>query len=313
MSLIWRSHACLRSQPKPFSISHIILWRGRVQHMNHFYTYGLVMLHIWRVMLHIWTSQVSRIKESCHTYEGIMSHIWKSHVTHMKESCHINESCYSNASFFAQTHSFFKDLGAQPRTFLMRSLLLLRPRTPSGPGMWLTGIFPFFPEIHVWHDGVTCVTRFIHMWKHNLFTCATWLIHMCDMTHSYVRHDSFICATWLIHMCDMTLSHVRHDLFICMTIVSHEACASSTSSRACLQFMRVTWLVHTCQVTRSYGTSHVQHDSHETHHERSSYVYADMWIKDISVVSLIERCQKSPHTATHYSKNCNNTQNVRPR
>jgi len=36
--------------------------------------------------------------------------------------------------------------------------------------------------------------------------CVTWLIHMCDMTHSYyvtwlvrvVWHDIFICATWLI-------------------------------------------------------------------------------------------------------------------
>ena len=29
-------------------------------------------------------------------------------------------------------------------------------------------------------------------------SCVTWLIHMCDMTHSYVWHDSFICETWLI-------------------------------------------------------------------------------------------------------------------
>jgi len=59
------------------------------------------------------------------------------------------------------------------------------------------------------------------------FICVTWLIHMCDMTHSYVWHvihdnvihdmthsyvwhDSFICVTWLIHMCDMTHSYVWH-------------------------------------------------------------------------------------------------------
>jgi len=30
---------------------------------------------------------------------------------------------------------------------------------------------------------------------------------MCDMTHWYLRHDSFICATWLIHMRDMTRSY----------------------------------------------------------------------------------------------------------
>ena len=27
------------------------------------------------------------------------------------------------------------------------------------------------------------------------FICVTWLIHMCDMTHSDVWHDSFICVT----------------------------------------------------------------------------------------------------------------------
>jgi len=41
-----------------------------------------------------------------------------------------------------------------------------------------------------------------------------YIIHMCDMTHSYVWHDSFICVTWLIHMCDMTHSYVWHASFI---------------------------------------------------------------------------------------------------
>ena len=45
---------------------------------------------------------------------------------------------------------------------------------------------------------------------------VTWLIHMCDMTHSYVWHDSFICLTWLIHMSDMTYSHVN-DPWKCVT------------------------------------------------------------------------------------------------
>jgi len=63
---------------------------------------------------------------------------------------------------------------------------------------------------------------------------VTWLIHMCDMTHSYVWHDSFICVTWLIHMCDKTHSYVWHDSFIC-----------------------VTWLIHMCDMTHSY----VWHDS----------------------------------------------------
>jgi len=83
-------------------------------------------------------------------------------------------------------------------------------------------------------DSIICVWR-------DAFICVTWLIHMCDMTHSYVRHDSFICVTWLIHMCDMTHSYVWHDSFICATwliYVWHDS------------FIRVTWLIHTCDLSR---------------------------------------------------------------
>jgi len=67
-----------------------------------------------------------------------------------------------------------------------------------------------------WHDPCTGGTWLIHMcdmthsrvW-HDLFTCVTWLIHVCE--------DSFTCVTWLIHMCDMTHSHVWHDSFTCVT------------------------------------------------------------------------------------------------
>jgi len=93
---------------------------------------------------------------------------------------------------------------------------------------------------------------------------VTWLIHICDMTHSYVCdmthhsyvwsvscsfvwHDSFcrwgsppwkgirtcdmthLCVTWLFHMYEMTHSCVWHDVFIC-----------------------VTWLIHMCDLTHSY-------------------------------------------------------------
>jgi len=145
---------------------------------------------------------------------------------------------------------------------------------------------------HVWHDGFLVVRSplahlrvvmwlsiyvmwlfisdaiilldYLYVW-HDSFTRVTWLIHMCDMTHSYACHDSFtcvawwflgstqsprapacgyviiyicnviiyiwcdyliklsICVTWLIHTCDVTHSYVWHDSFI-----------------------RVSWLIHTC-------------------------------------------------------------------
>jgi len=70
----------------------------------------------------------------------------------------------------------------------------------------------------VWHDSFICVTWLIPMcdmthsyvW-HDAIICVTWRIHMCEMTHSYVWHDSIICVTWRIHMCDMSHSYVWHD------------------------------------------------------------------------------------------------------
>jgi len=101
----------------------------------------------------------------------------------------------------------------------------------------------------VWHDSVICVT---------------WLIHMCDMTHSYVWRDSFICVTWHIHMCDTTHSCVWHDPFICVTRLNHHMCGMTPSSHVwndtsiILPFICVTWFIHECDTTH---LSHVWHDS----------------------------------------------------
>jgi len=46
---------------------------------------------------------------------------------------------------------------------------------------------------YVRHDAFT--------FQHDSCICATWSIHMCHSTHSYLQHDSIICATPLIHMC----------------------------------------------------------------------------------------------------------------
>jgi len=109
---------------------------------------------------------------------------------------------------------------------------------------------------YVRHDAFMCVTWLIHPNKvggrasrevarrkalalrRSISICETWLVRMCDTTHSYVRHDSFKCLTWLIHvrknggrplplrrsisiyetwhihMCDMTHSYLWHVLFI---------------------------------------------------------------------------------------------------
>jgi len=84
------------------------------------------------------------------------------------------------------------------------------------------------------------------------FICATWLIHMCDMTHSCVWHDSLIWVTWLIHMCDMTHSYVWHDSFIGVTGRIH-MCDMTHSYLFHDSSMCVAWRLHMCDITHSYS------------------------------------------------------------
>jgi len=53
-------------------------------------------------------------------------------------------------------------------------------------------------NVWMWHDADACIR-------------LTWRIHMCtcDVTRSYAWHNSFTCAIWLIYMCDITHSHVQ--------------------------------------------------------------------------------------------------------
>jgi len=59
---------------------------------------------------------------------------------------------------------------------------------------------------------LVCVTWLIRMCNiSGVHRCDlighAWPVHICDMTHSYVRHNSFMCATWCIHMFVITHSY----------------------------------------------------------------------------------------------------------
>ena len=82
------------------------------------------------------------------------------------------------------------------------------------------------PDPYVWHAASMYVTR---------------LIHLCDMTYSFVGNDTMICFTWLIHSCATNHSYfssTRPYMWLCLirlcimtpSYVWHDFC------------IRVTWL-----------------------------------------------------------------------
>jgi len=76
------------------------------------------------------------------------------------------------------------------------------------------------------------VTRW-YEW-HDSLVYETWLIHMCDVIHLYVRHDSFICVTWLYHTCDMTHPYlVRYEPYVNESWHTYEWITSYISMSTC--------------------------------------------------------------------------------
>ena len=94
---------------------------------------------------------------------------------------------------------------------------------------------------HVWHGSLMCATRIQMSDMTHSFTCVIWIylrVWHDSFTISHMWHAAFIGATCLIHTCDMTHSHVWHDSLM--------AFAMLLDSSIC-----VTWLIRVCDITHS--------------------------------------------------------------
>jgi len=117
------------------------------------------------------------------------------------------------------------------------------------------------------------------MW-HGLFTCETWLIHMCHDSFIctmprliHMCHDSFICVPWIIHVCaiahlNVWHFYVWHDSFVSnmahLYVPRHIHTCHDSFIRAMTHWYVchwsvkcVTWPIHICDKSPSY----VRHDS----------------------------------------------------
>jgi len=129
-----------------------------------------------------------------------------------------------------------------------------------------------------------------------------WLLHTATLQHaatlqhtlqhtSFVWHDLFICVTWLIHMCDMTHSYVWHDLFTCDMTHAFEWHDSTCD-------IWVTWLIHTRHM--SY---HTMKESY--HFIRVTYEWYDSHKIRWHVPSWLLHCNTHCNTATLAATHCN--------
>jgi len=142
------------------------------------------------------------------------------------------------------------------------------------------------------HDSFICESWLIHMWdmthsyvRHDSFIWEIRLFHMGDMTHSYVRHDSFICETWLIHMWDKTHSYVRHEyLTQSSVLLAWRGWVLSYIDQSYELFMSHIWMRH---VTYEWVISNLDESCHT-------------WKSHITYEWVMSRVNESCHTWMHH-------------
>ena len=159
-----------------------------------------------------------------------MSHVWMSHVTHVSQM----EWVMSHLTFeWWMSHVSHMNESRLTYEWVTSHIWMSHVTHPSA--MYIPG-----EDDALMSSGETWL---IHMWdvthsyvRRDSFICGTWLFHnLCigygrwcaaelrrDMTHSDARRDSSICETWLIHMWDVTNSYVRRDSSICETTCLNE-------------------------------------------------------------------------------------------
>jgi len=214
MSQIWMSHVT------NIGMSHVTnmneLCRAYMDESCHKYEWVMSQIYWWVVsqiwmshVTHIGRSHVTNMNESCHAHDisprdWVATHDWfirdvtSSFVTWLFHSCVATQSlrryitCVTwRIHMCHMTHSYMQHSSFMCHT--TRSPCRMRDTTHSHTRMHMH----LMTYTYEWRDSFVRVTRLcrlavlvtrrIHM---RTFICATWLIRICDMTHSYLWHKS---------------------------------------------------------------------------------------------------------------------------
>jgi len=216
-------------------MSHVALWPSPVLHIQTYLQDGSSLDSLGSVS-HLQMSQVSHMNESSVTHEWVKCHTWMSQVSHMNESYRaVTEPCPTYADIalgWVKSHTAerFRSM-VLPVTSVLRVYSCMYVCMCVFILMCIRMYIYVYIHTYTHNSSISMVQEgwaSLKEWmrhvarmnescrtcdreRHDLFMCATWLIHVCYMTHSRVRHDSFLCAAWLIHVCDMTHLCVRRN------------------------------------------------------------------------------------------------------
>jgi len=201
----------------------------------------------WHTAL-IRMSRGTRVNESYHTHEQVMAHMWMRHDTHYEWGTqHIWKSHITHEWAYLGLPLRYKESAMQPGAVCMWYAYVC-----------VCACVCMCYEAYLWNlcGQSPSICRAIHIW---ISPYVTWLICVCDMTHSYVWQEwgvelpalwihraTFICVTWLIHTCTWLIHMFEtrkvsyHQLLIFVGTrwyVWHDS------------FTCVTWHIHTCRMS----------------------------------------------------------------
>jgi len=248
----WRIHMCDITHTYVWHDSFIcVTWLIRMCDMTRSYVWHDSFIRVtWLIHMcdithtYVWHDSFICVTWLIHMCDVTRSYVWHDSCTR-HVTCMSVQLCSNDDQVCVSQVEILVEFEFVPRNVsFARDLVTEQHAKRKKEITWLIHVCDI-SHSDVWRDS------FIYV-----IICVTWLIHTCDMTHSYVWHDSFICVTWLIHMCDMTHSYMWHDSLVCVTWlvtwripVSVQRC---NEDKEC-----VTWLMHMCDMAHSY----VWHDS----------------------------------------------------
>jgi len=198
------------------------IWMNHVIHFNEYVWYdSFIPIQIWCVVRHdsfacpIWMSHVIHFNEYVWHDSFIPIQIWCV-VRHDSFACaiwiiHVRDMTHSHrALFHHDNHTYplteeikLKIFASPDRTVFLSTLLsdgdsrLLPWNFVWNLGDSCKNLFESYGDsrenlLKFWYSYLLYVRSPSSMERDGSFRCATELVHMCNMTHSYVRHDSFI-------------------------------------------------------------------------------------------------------------------------